>query len=126
MPSSLLSAEAGRSLTLTWKYQPWSGHLRSSRSVLRASRTSAPSRVTRRRCLLCLEVRRVHCKAVQALWVIAEDLALQLVRDVLPLHQLVNCFRERAVPVGIVGWEEDIVLAQPLGHVGEGFFFGLA
>src|SRR5215475_7753111 len=53
--------------------------------------------------LVGLEVRGVHRKAVQALRVVAEDLALQPVRDVLPLHQLVHRLREGAVPVGIAG-----------------------
>src|SRR5262249_14605871 len=44
--------------------------------TLTLQRCTVETLAARRRCLMRLEVRRVHRKAVQTLWVVAEDVAL--------------------------------------------------
>jgi hypothetical protein len=67
---------------------------------------------------LLLEVRGVDGEAVEALRVLEEDRALQLFRDVLAVCQLLDGFGKAAVPVRVVGREEQVLVADPLGDVG--------
>src|SRR5882762_11128085 len=68
----------------------------------------------------------IHCHPVEALRVVAEDLLLQLNRDVVAVGEMGDRIGEFAVPMRVVGGEQDVLFREEIGDVAQGLLFRLA
>src|SRR5215510_6359142 len=78
------------------------------------------------RVIAVLLLRRRRLQIVELERVLSEDLRLHARLQVLALQELVDGVRPLAVPVRVVRGVDDVVLADPAGHVRDCLFLGLA
>src|SRR4051812_26977367 len=64
--------------------------------------------------------------AVEALRVVAEDLLLEFGRDVVAVGEMGDRVGEFAVPMRIIGGEQDVLLGEEIGDVAQRLLFRLA
>src|SRR5437868_8588466 len=72
------------------------------------------------------EISGIDLQPIETLRVVKEDLALQLDRHVVAVGEGRHGVRELAVPMGIVGGKQNVVLGEELRHEPQGLLFRLA